>query len=180
MHRSLSFSDLEIPLRKGASACERMWFPKFEARVLQELALRKSDRVLDIGTGSGYFAALMSHRAQQVHSVEIEPELASRAQAALAEAGVGNVTVEIGDASRGWKTHEPYDVVVVGSSLPVVPEEILAQIRPGGRLFAVVGDPPVMTARVITVQAGARFSRDLFETSLAPLVNAVQPERFRF
>jgi protein-L-isoaspartate(D-aspartate) O-methyltransferase len=180
-HRALAFSDLEIPLRPGAPACERMWAPKMEARVLQELAPRKIERVLEVGTGSGYFAALLSHRAHHVCSVEIQPELARAATQALSAAGIENVAVEVGDGSRGWGAHAPYDVIVVTSSMPVLPPAFLSQLRPGGRLFAVIGDPPVMAARVVSTPAGgARATRDLFETSIAPLVNALQPERFRF
>ena len=180
-YRDLAFSDLEIPLRAGAEPCEHMWAPKFEARVLQELAVKKSDSVLEVGTGSGYLAALLAHRAQHVRSIEINPELASFGRDNLARAGVENVTLEQGDGSRGWSTHAPYDVIVVTSSMPVLPREFLSQLTPGGRLFAVLGDPPVMAARLLTCLAeGSHVQRDLFETCLAPLKNALQPERFQF
>jgi protein-L-isoaspartate(D-aspartate) O-methyltransferase len=180
-YRPLAFSDLEVPLRTGATPCERMWFPKMEARVLQELSVNKTDRVLEIGTGSGYFAALLSHRAHIVHTVEISPELARTAGETLRSEGIDNVEIEVGDASRGWAARAPYDIIVVTSSVPVLPAEMVAQLRPGGRLFAVIGDPPVMSATIFTAEAsGSPLSRTLFETSLAPLVNALQPERFRF
>ncbi len=178
-YRELAFSDLQIPL--GTDPCEHMWAPKFEARVLQELALRKNESVLEIGTGSGYFAALLAHRAQQVRSVDINPALATLGRQNLARAGIENVTVESGDASRGWRAHAPYDVIVITSSLPVVPPEILSQVKTGGRLFAVVGDAPVMSARLIRCTGeGAQADRDLFETCIPPLRNALQPERFQF
>ncbi len=178
-YRDLAFSDLHIPL--GPDPSEHMWAPKFEARVLQELAIRKTESVLEIGTGSGYFAALLAHRAQRVWSVDINPALATLGRQNLARAGVENVTVEPGDASRGWRAHAPYDVVVITSSVPVVPQEILAQVKPGGQLFAVVGDAPVMSARLIRCTGeGAHTERDLFETCLPPLKNALQPERFQF
>ena len=105
-HRALAFSDLEIPIGEG----QRMWQPKLEARVLQELNVRKADRVLEVGTGSGYFTALLSHRAAQVVSVEINPALAAFGRANLERHGADNVTLEIGDAARGWPAHAPYDV----------------------------------------------------------------------
>jgi len=178
-YRDLAFSDLQIPL--GSDPCEHMWAPKLEARVLQELAVRKTESVLEVGTGSGYFAALLAHRAHQVRSIEINPSLATLGRQNLARAGVENVSVEPGDGSRGWRVRAPYDVIVITSSLPIVPPELLSQLRPGGRLFAVVGDPPVMSARLIRCTGeGSHAEHDLFETCIAPLKNALQPERFQF
>jgi protein-L-isoaspartate(D-aspartate) O-methyltransferase len=180
-YRDIAFSDLEIPLRRNAAPNEHMWAPKVEARVVQDLAIKRTDRVLEVGSGSGYLAALLAHRAQQVHSVEISPELAALATANLARADIENVQVEHGDAARGWALHAPYDVIVVTSSMPVLPQEFLSQLRPGGRIFAIIGDPPVMEGRIVTCgPVGAFVQRDLFETCLAPLSNALQPERFRF
>ena len=176
-HRALAFTDMEIPIGEG----ERMWAPRVEARVLQELAPRKVDRVLEVGTGSGYLTALLAHRTAHVHSVEIKPALAAFGKANLERHGADNVTLEVGDAARGWSQHAPYDLVVLTGSTPVLPKSWLAQLAPGGRLFAVVGDAPVMTARLVQCAAeGAFRTVDLFETILAPLVNAEQPPRFRF
>lgn len=176
-HRSLAFSDLEIPIGEG----ERMWAPKIEARVLQELNVRKTDRVLEVGTGSGYLTALLSHRATHVFSVEIKPKLAAFGRANLERHGAENVTLEIGDAARGWPSHAPYEVIVLTGSTPILPGAFVEQLSPGGRLFAVVGEPPVMTARIVAAAApGAWRSIDLFETVIAPLVNAERPSRFRF
>jgi len=176
-HRALAFVDMEIPIGEG----ERMWAPRIEARVLQGLALRKVDRVLEVGTGSGYLTALLAHRTAHVHSVEIKPALAAFGKANLERHGVDNVTLEVGDASRGWSQHAPYDLVVLTGSTPVLPQSCLAQLAPGGRLFAVVGDAPVMTARLVhCIAEGAFRTVDLFETIVAPLVNAEQPPRFRF
>lgn len=180
-HRALAFSDLEIPIEEGVKAGERMWQPKLEARVLQELMLRKSDRVLEIGTGSGYLTALLAHRAGQVHSVEIRPALAAFGSANLERHGVDNVMLETGDAARGWPRHAPYDVIVLTGSTPVLPRAFLEQLAPGGRLFAVVGEAPAMRARLAACSApGAWRSADLFETVIAPLANAERPPRFRF
>ena len=176
-HRSLAFSDLEIPIGEG----ERMWAPRLEARVLQALNIRKTDRVLEVGTGSGYLTALASHRAAHVFSVEIKPGLAALGRSNLERHGAENVTLEVGDASHGWPSHAPYDVIVLTGSTPVLPAAFVEQLAPGGRLFAVVGEPPVMTARMVLAAApGTWHSTDLFETVIAPLVNAEHPPRFRF
>jgi protein-L-isoaspartate(D-aspartate) O-methyltransferase len=176
-HRALAFSDLEIPIGEG----ERMWQPKMEARALQELGIRKADRVLEVGTGSSYLTALMAHRAAHVYSVEIKPALAAFGKRNLERHGIDNVTLEIGDAARGWPSRAPYDVIVLTGSTPVLPHSYLEQLTPGGRLFAVVGEAPAMTARLVTCSTpGAWRSADLFETVISPLVNCEQPSRFRF
>jgi protein-L-isoaspartate(D-aspartate) O-methyltransferase len=180
-YRELAFSDLEIPLYEGAAEGERMMQPKVEARILQELAVRKYERVLEVGTGSGYLAALLAARARHVHSVEINPRLKAFAEENLRRSGVENVTLELGDAAQGWPSHAPYDVIVLTGSTPILPPSFIAQLKTGGRLFAVVGDAPVMEARLITsVGQGSHHAVDLFETCLAPLKNAMQPERFQF
>jgi protein-L-isoaspartate(D-aspartate) O-methyltransferase len=182
-HRALAFSDLQIPLEEKTTADsqERMWEPKLEARVLQELDLHKTDRVLEVGTGSGYFTALLAHRAAHVHSVEIKPALAAFGRRNLERHGADNVTLEIGDAARGWPGHAPYHVIVLTGSTPVLPRAFLDQLEPGGRLFAVVGEPPVMGARLL-VAAGPQSQRGttLFETVIAPLANCERPSRFKF
>jgi protein-L-isoaspartate(D-aspartate) O-methyltransferase len=176
-HRALAFSDMEIPLGHG----ERMWQPKMEARVLQELSIKKTDRVLEVGTGSGHLTALMSHRAARVFSVEINPALAEFGRANLERHGADNVTLDIGDAARGWPSHAPYDVIVLTGSTPLLPRSLVEQLAPAGRLFAVVGEPPAMTARlVVATVPGAWRATNLFETVIAPLVNAEHPPRFRF
>jgi protein-L-isoaspartate(D-aspartate) O-methyltransferase len=176
-HRELAFSDIQLPVGEG----ERMWEPKLEARVLQELDVHRSDRVLEVGTGSGYFTALLAHRAAQVCSVEIKPSLAAFGRANLQRHGADNVTLEPGDAARGWPAHAPYHVIVLTGSTPVLPRAFLDQLEVGGRLFAIVGELPVMTARLAACTApGAYHTVDLFETVVAPLVNAERLSRFRF
>ena len=175
--RDLAFCDLEIPIGDG----EHMWQPKLEARVVQELSVRKSDRVLEVGTGTGYLTALLAQRAQQVFSVEINPALKAMGEKALKAHGIDNVTVELGDAAQGWEKHGPYNVIVLTGSTPVLPQALLNQLKPGGRLFAIVGDAPVMAARLVTCSAaGSYASIDLFETCFPPLLNALQPKRFEF
>ncbi|MGP1676003.1 MAG: protein-L-isoaspartate O-methyltransferase family protein [Burkholderiales bacterium] len=176
-YRMLAFSDLEIPIGQG----ERMWQPKLEARVLQELAVKPADQILEIGTGSGYFTALLARRAQHVYSVEIQPELKASAEASLRRAGVANVTLELGDGARGWSKHAPYDIIVLTGSTAELPQQFLQQMKAGARLFAVVGSPPVMAARLVTCTGeGVYNSIDLLETRIAPLTNALAGERFSF
>jgi len=176
-HRALAFSDLELPLGEG----ERMWQPKLEARVLQELALKKTDRVLEVGTGSGYLTALLAHRAGEVCSVELRPALAAFGRENLERHGTDNVVLEIGDAARGWGSRAPYDAIVLTGSTPVLPRAFLESLNPGARLFAVVGEAPAMQARLTFCTApGAWRSVDLFETVIRPLANAEQGRRFRF
>lgn len=176
-YRSLAFFDMEIPLGQG----ESMWSPKLEARALQALQLKKTDKVLEVGTGSGYLTALLASLAGHVYSVEIHPDLIKDAETRLKAHGFDNITLETGDASLGWEKHAPYDVIIVTGSLPVMPANLPAQLAPGGRLFAITGDDPVMEAQLFTcVSHGVFRTESLFETSVKPLVNAVQPERFVF
>jgi protein-L-isoaspartate(D-aspartate) O-methyltransferase len=175
--RNLAFADLELPIGEG----ERMMTPKVEARILQALALRKIERVLEVGTGSGYLTALLARCAAHVHSLEIRPALAAFGRANLERHGVDNVTLEIGDGARGDPKRAPYDAIVLTGSTPVLPASLREQLAPGGRLFAVVGEAPVMAARLITRTApGAYGTVDLFDTVLAPLVNAERAPRFTF
>src|SRR5687767_1533735 len=125
-HRALAFSDMEVPIGEG----ERMWQPKMEARVLQELSMKKTDRVLEVGTGSGHLTALMSHRASHVFSVEIKPTLAAFGRANLERHGADNVTLEFGDAARGWLRHAPYDVIVLTGSTPLLPRAFPETLSP--------------------------------------------------
>jgi len=175
--RNLAFSDMEIPIGEG----EKMWAPKVEARVLQELAPRRSDRVLEVGTGSGYLTALLAHRSAHVHSVEIRPALAAFGKANIARHGVDNVSFSVGDGSNGLSQGGPFDIIVVTGSVPRLPKALLDLLAPGGRAFAVIGEPPIMAATVIAASvAGALHSVELFETLLAPLANLKQPSRFTF
>lgn len=186
-HKALAFADLELPIGlRGAQgenlvACQTMLAPKIEARLLQEAGIKRSDSVLEIGTGTGYMAALLASQAEFVYSVEIDPALAEKAGKILQQSGIANVSVEVGDASRGWAAHAPYDVIVISGSLPLLPDEILQQLKVGGRLVAIIGEQPVMEAQlVIRTDENAFNSINLFETAAAPLTNAVQRERFVF
>jgi protein-L-isoaspartate(D-aspartate) O-methyltransferase len=180
-YRSLAFADLELPLAdSGPDGVQRMWAPKVEARVLQALKLKRREAVLEIGTGSGYFTALLGRRAGFVTSVEIDAGMSSEAAARLARHGFANIQCEQGDGARGWGG-EQYDAIVLTGSTPILPESLFQQLKPGGRIFAIVGDAPVMTARLVEWRApGGRVTTDLFETVVAPLINAATPARFRF
>ncbi|PWB54285.1 MAG: protein-L-isoaspartate O-methyltransferase [Nitrosomonadales bacterium] len=176
-YRNLAFVDMEIPIGHG----EVMLTPKMEARIVQELAIKKTDTVLEVGTGSGYMTALLAQQSRHVYSVEIVPELKERAAEKLRAHGVHNVTLELGDAARGWNRHGFYDVIVLTGSVPVLPEAFFASLNPGGRMFAVVGDAPTMEGKLITcLGEGACRTTDLFETTIPPLRNALQPQRFTF
>lgn len=176
-YRDLAFADLELPLPGG----HKMLFPRVEARVLQELAVKKHENVLLIGAGSGYLAALFAARAQHVTAVEIDPVVAKLAEDNLRNNGVTNAEVALGDGSRGWPAKAPYDVICVAGGLPVVPQEMLEQLKTGGRLSAFVGGRPVMKAQVITRIDDKQYRvADVFETYVDHLVNAIEPSRFKF
>ncbi|AOI72011.1 protein-L-isoaspartate O-methyltransferase [Burkholderia ubonensis] len=176
-YRDLAFADLELPLPGG----HKMLFPRVEARVLQELAVKKHENVLLIGAGSGYLAALFAARAQHVTAVDIDPAIAKLAEDNLRNNGVTNAEVVLGDGSRGWPAKAPYDVICVAGGLPVVPQEMLEQLKTGGRLSAFVGGRPVMKAQVITRIDDKQYRvADVFETYVDHLVNAIEPSRFKF
>jgi len=188
-YRALAFVDMEIPLASGGGGGEVMLAPRLEARILQELQIKKTDRILEVGSGSGYLTALLATKGAHVYSVEIMPELKAMAEKNIREHNIANVTLEQGDAARGWPGHGPYDVIVLTGSTPVLPEAFQNSLKPGGRMFAVVGDAPVMEAVLVTCVAeqkeaekvaGAYNMVSLFETCVAPLKNALQPERFVF
>lgn len=176
VHHDLALIDTQIPLGGGRFA----WEPKLEARVVQEVAPTETDRVLEIGTGTGYVAALLAKLSKQVFALEIDAAQAETARNNLTNAGIYNVTVEVGDAALGWPQHGPYDVIVAGGAYPITPDFLFAQLAEGGRLLAVVGDLPVMSAVLYTKLAGSIRQEKLFETVLPTLINAPQPERFVF
>jgi protein-L-isoaspartate(D-aspartate) O-methyltransferase len=147
-HKALAFVDMEIPL--GSAPNQVMLAPRVQARLLQDLAVKKTDKVLDIGTGSGFMAALLAHQAAQVLSLEIDADLAAQAQANLQKAGVSNVTVRHADGSQGAAADGPFDVILLNGSVAEVPAALLQQLTVGGRLAAIVGDEPMMRATLIT------------------------------
>ncbi len=178
VYRDLAFADLELPLPGG----QKMLAPRVEARMLQELAVKKHESILEIGAGSGYMAALLAHRGQHVVTVDIDPALVQFAADNLRDNGVSNAEVVLADArARGLPEKGPYDVICVSGGLPVVPQELLEQLKVGGRLAAFVGSRPVMKAQIITRIDDKQFRvADVFETYVDHLVNAMEPSRFKF
>ena len=176
-YKALAFVDTEIPLPGG----EAMLTPKIEARLLQEVQLKKHENVLEIGTGSGYMAALLAHKGRHVTSIEILPQLKELAEANLARAGVSNVTVELGDGAEGWSQGGPFDVIVISGALEALPEAFLKQVKVGGRIAAIIGDAPAMAAQVVTrVSETAYDTVKVFETNVKPLTSLVKRSRFTF
>jgi len=168
-YRNLAFADMEIPIGSG----QVMLAPRVEAKFLQELGIQKTDKVLEIGTGSGYMAALLAARAEHVLSVEVRPELADFARENIQRAGIANIKVETGCGAKGWAQAGPYDAIVVSAAVPVVPEALLKQLRVGGRLAVVVGEAPAMEAQLITCTAvGVYNTVNLFETVIPSLDGA--------
>jgi protein-L-isoaspartate(D-aspartate) O-methyltransferase len=176
-YRALAFVDTEVPLPAG----QFMLAPKLEARLLQDLELKKHERVLEVGTGSGYMAALLAHKAQEVITLEVEPELAGFAQANLQRAGARRVTVRQADGSRGLPDEGPFDAILLSGSVPEVPPGLLAQLKVGGRLAAIVGQLPIMRATLFTRSSEHDFaSVELFDTVAPRLVGFGEPPRFKF
>ncbi len=176
-YKSLALSEGEIPLGNGGS----MLVPVIEGKVLQAVQVKRSDKVLEVGAGSGYFAALLAAKAEWVRTVDIEPALVNMAHDNLKRYGVENVIVEEGDAVRGWAGGAPYDLIVVSGGVPYVPETLLQQVKVGGRLFAFVGEAPLMTAQLITHVAEGKFrTESLFENLVPMMRNAPQKSHFKF
>ena len=176
-HRNLAFMDLNIPLGHG----EVMMAPKLEARLAQELEINPSDKILEIGTGSGYMTALLAALGRHAVSVEIRPEFTAEAATRLAHHGVRNITLETGDGARGWDRQKPYDVIVLTGSTPILPEAFQQSLAVGGRLIAIVGTAPSMEVKRIRRLGEHSFEeKSLFETVIPPLRNALEPARFVF
>jgi protein-L-isoaspartate(D-aspartate) O-methyltransferase len=182
--RALAFVDTQVPLVPGQPHGPAMLEPKVEARLLQELQVQRHEKVLEIGTGSGFMAALLAHRAQQVLTLECEPDLARLARASLLRNGLANVRVidVTADAgAHGLAAEAPFDVILLSGSVPEVPQELLQQLKPGGRLAAVVGDEPVMRTRLFKRVGDAAWSEtDLFDTVAPRLLGFAEPTRFHF
>jgi len=176
-YRNLAFADIMIPLGHG----QMMMEPKAEARFVQELAIGPKDTILEVGTGSGYVTALLASLGASVTSVEIIPELAAEAKEKLAAHKIASVKLEVGDAARGWAAGAPYDAILVTGSTPVLPEEFKQQLAIGGRLAVVVGQPPIMEAKLIRRLSEQAFEEiSLFDTKLPPLINALPAPAFVF
>jgi protein-L-isoaspartate(D-aspartate) O-methyltransferase len=184
-HKALAFADLEIPLRGSHEEALRlgqcMLSPRVETRMLQDLAVQQHEKVLEIGAGSGYMAALLAHRAQRVISLEIEPELVTMARANLQKAGIHNAEVRQADGAKGVPVEGPFDVIVLSGSIAEVPHKLLESLQRGGRLMAIVGDTPVMRATLVTRLGQAEYRTTQGWDTVAPrLMNFPEHTRFHF
>ena len=175
IYRKLAYADINIPLGHA----ELMMPPRVEARMLQALNIQPQETVLEIGTGSGFVTALLAKLARHIYSVDIHPEFTAAATQKLSAHGFMNVTLDTGDAASGWSKCGQVDVIAITGSLPILPDVFEKALKPGGRLFAIVGDSPAMEAILITRLSENEFRREtLFETDLPALRNAPQPNRF--
>ena len=173
--QNLAYSDTQIPL----GGDQRMMAPVVEGRMLQALNVQPTETVLEIGTGSGFITAMLAKSARHVHSVEINPALSAMAAENLEKQGIVNVTLAVGDASSGWSHYAPYDVIAVTGSLPILDERFQQHLKVGGRLFAIIGESPVMEAVLITRTSEIEWTHEsLFETDIEPLQNAPTSEHF--
>lgn len=181
-YRELAFSDTNIPLSSNnKEKGQVMMKPIMEARILQALNIQDSDKILEIGTGSGYFTALLAALGDHVHSVELEPELLTMARTNLAAHDITNVSLTQGDAAHGWNQNNPFDVIAITGSLPILPESFQQSLTIGGRMVAIVGTSPVMETLLITRIAEDQWATEtLYETDFPALTNAEQPEAFVF
>lgn len=176
-YTGLAFADIEIPLGHG----QQMLSPKLEGRMLQSLSLKKTDRVLHIGTGSGYFAALLAKSAAHVTSLDIHADLSQQAAQNLTAQNIQNVTLQVADGVPGLPQATPFDAIVYTGSSPVEPAGVRQQLAIGGRMLIVLGEAPVMQATLIQRVAQDAYREDvLFETCLPPLANAPQAQKFEF
>ena len=176
-HQALAFVDMEIPLGNG----QVMLAPRVQARLLQELALQKTDKVLEVGTGSGFMAALLAHQAASVLSLEVDAGLATQAQKNLYKAGVDNVTVRNADGSQGAAADGPFDAILLSGSVAEVPQALLGQLKVGGRLVAIVGDEPMMRATVVTRTSETAFTTTQpWDVNTPRLAGFAEPSRFAF
>jgi protein-L-isoaspartate(D-aspartate) O-methyltransferase len=176
-YQALAYTDTEIPLAHG----QTMVPPRVDARLMHDLQLTGTEKVLEIGTGSGYLAALLAGRAQRVVSLEINPELASTARENLQRAGITNVDVRVADGSTGASGDAPFDAIVLGGSVAEVPQALLQQLKVGGHLLAIVGQDPVMVATLYTRTADASWNTKALWDHTAPrLQGFTEPTRFKF
>ena len=178
-HRALAFFDMEIPLGTGPG--QVMLSPKVEARMLQDLHVGKQESVLEIGTGSGFMAAMLAHRAAHVLSLEIDPQLAATAAQNLRDNGVSNVEVRVADGAKPLPSGPSFDVIVLSGSVARVPQNLLGSLKIGGRLAAIVGEEPMMRAHFITrVSEGQWDTVQPWDTVAPRLLNFPEPSRFNF
>lgn len=176
-YQALAFSDISIPLDHD----QAMMPPKLEGKLLQSLQIKPTDSILEIGTGSGYLTACLARMGGSVHSLDLFEDFQETARPRLEAQGIHNVTLEQADAAAGWNSDLRFDAIAVTGSLPVLHREYHRLLNPGGRLFVIVGKPPIMQALLISRTGEQDWHHEsIFETSIPPLVNAPGPEAFRF
>ena len=182
--RALAFADMQIPLsdnEAGIAAGQVMLEPRIEARILQDLQVAKHEKVLEIGTGSGFMAALLGHRAQRVLSLEIDNGLAAFARANLQRAGVLNVEVRVADgATADLSAEGPFDVIALSGSVGMVPERLVQMLKPGGRLMGIVGGEPIMRATLVQQAATGALVTQPWDEKVPRLLNFPELSRFKF
>lgn len=176
-HRQLAFADLSLPLGHG----EVMMKPVLEGRVLQALELAGTEQVLEIGTGSGFLTACLASLSAHVTSVDIHADFIAAAGQRLAQASIGNVKLEVGEAVHAWQPAGTFDVLVVTGAVYEIPQRFLGWLKPGGRLLAVRGESPVQQMVLLTQEGAGRYREDsLLETDLPYLAHAAPPRQFVF
>ena len=176
-YRGLAFADIEVPMGHG----EVMLAPKIEAKLLQALAIQPTDRVLEVGTGSGYLTACLARLGGHVVTIDLHADFTEQARGRLTELGIGNVEYLTGDVFATELAGAPFDAIAVTGSLPLPSDRLEGLLNDGGRLFAVVGEPPAQEAQLVTrVREGVLRRENLFETVIPPLQNAPRPEAFVF
>ncbi len=175
--KALAFTDMAIALPGG----QTMLAPRVQARLLQDAALQPTDKVLEIGTGTGFMAALMAKQAQRVIALELNSELADMARSNLQRAGIHNAEVRVADAAKGTPADAPFDVIMLGGSLAEVPQALLDLLKVGGRLVGIVGSEPIMHAQRITRTSATNFTVvELWDDNAPRLANFPQPSSFKF
>ena len=176
-YKNIAFADTPLPLAED----QVMMNPKQEARMLQALQIQPDDEVLEVGTGSGYVTALLADSAKHVCSVEYHANLLEQAREKLSQHGINNVSLEQGDAANGWGAKNMYEVIVLTGSVPILSQNFLDALTVDGRLFAIIGDYPVMEATLITRTDNTHWTKKvLFETEVPALINAPKTEQFIF
>ncbi len=177
-YKNLAFADIEIPLTEKA----KMLSPKVEGRLLDALNIKKNETVLEVGTGSGYLTAVLSKLCQSVTSIEIDEELSNFAQQKLKDLNISNATLEVGDASKGWKrSTDFYDVVVISTSVPKITGRFFHLLNVGGRIFVVEGTGKAMSAKIITRLSEHKWeTKSLFETQLDVMQGLEVSAKFKF
>ncbi|PHS68774.1 MAG: protein-L-isoaspartate O-methyltransferase [Methylophaga sp.] len=173
----LAYADTELSIGFG----QTMLSPVVEGRLLQVLDLQPNEEVLEIGTGSGYFTALLANLGKHVRTVELIPELSELAQQRIKQMGVDNVTFEMGDASHGWPLADRIEVIISTAAFVSVPESYKNNLKVGGRMVAVVGEAPFMTIQIIKRVTEWEWQTDVvYETVIPAMINAEPTPEFEF